>query len=108
MSYSDYFKTDLQSLVLQKLQSNQMTPRSLLKKMGYSLQSSAFDKAVVRLENVLISPDMGLLIPSYDFKYSSYEFIEKLCQVLSIDSEAYIPALQELDQQALTPAVKSV
>lgn len=100
MNYSDYFGIDLQSLVLQRLQSNQMTPRSLLKKMGYPPQSSAFDKAIVRLENVLTSADMGLLTPSYDFKYSSYEFIDKLCQVLSIDPETYIPALQELDQQA--------
>lgn len=100
MNYSNYFEIDLQSFVLQRLQSNQMTPRSLLEKMGYPPQSSAFDKAIVRLENVLTSADMGLLISSYDFKYSSYEFIDKLCQVLSIDPETYIPALQELNQQA--------
>lgn len=100
MNYSDYFTTDLQSLVLQRLQSKQLSSKSLLQRMGYLSRSSAFNKAIVRLENVLSSPDMGLLIPSYDFKYSSYEFIDKLCQSLSIDPEEYLPALQALDQQA--------
>lgn len=102
----------LQTLILNKIEQKNLTHAQIIEAMGYSSgaqsqykyqspsQNKTHRKALQRLQQVLTSPDLGLSQPSYDFKYSSTEFIHALCQVLGMDRAEYQPLLQPLEQYA--------
>ena len=118
--------SSLQTLILEQIKQKNLSHTQILSAMGYqfnqsgnvspSLLSQSPNKtfkqkrALRRLAEVLTSPYLGLTTPSYDFKYSSFEFIVALCQVLAIDQEVYQPLLQPLQQYAhkVLHAVKPV
>lgn len=121
----------LQTLILEQIEQQNLSHTQILSAMGYQFHQPhqshlqpllaanknlkhnnplKHHKALKRLAQVLSSPYLGLTTPSYDFKYSSSEFIDALCQVLGIDQDDYQPLLQPLQQYAhkVLHAVKPV
>lgn len=62
--------------------------------MGYSKSKSK--QAAKRIDLTLSDESLGLYCGSYDFKYTSEEFLKKLCQVLSIDPSVYQSNIDEI------------
>ncbi|WP_230656137.1 hypothetical protein [Psychrobacter sp. I-STPA10] len=123
--HSTHFLEDngnsLQTLILKQIEQQHLSHTQILIAMGYQLHQSSqsnlqpyktlkHNKALRRLAQVLSSPYLGLTKPSYDFKYSTTEFIQVLCQVLGIAQAEYQPLLQPLKQYAdkVLHAVKPV
>lgn len=77
----------LQSIILKRIDDKKISHQEILKLMGYRHHPKVHDKALKRLQEVLSAPTLGLVNTTYDFKYSSSEFVQKLCTVLEIDKK---------------------
>jgi len=72
----DNFKTDL------VLRAAQMPSVEILRAMGYQKPTFA---NLERLKSVVDDPEFGLDAAGFDFKFSSEDFLRKLCSVVGID-----------------------
>lgn len=100
MTISGHHAMTLQSLILQRIEQQNLSYAQIVQSMGYQTNVKTQTSALKRLEHVLSSTKLGLTKTSYDFKYSSAEFIHALCEVLEIDRSEYLPLLQQLEQYA--------
>jgi len=64
---------------------------AIAKEMGYA----NVKKGVARLERVLASPDLGMIKPEYDGRYSSEGFVRTLLDVLNL---AHLLDVQEMSE----------
>ena len=90
----------LQSIILKRIDDKKISHQEILKLIGYRHHPKTHDKALKRLQRVLSAPKLGLVNTTYDFKYSSSEFVQKLCIVLEIDKKIYQPLLSDIEQHA--------
>lgn len=100
MIHSSQYASTLQALILQRVDQKNLSHAQIIQSMGYQTHIKTQTRALKRLEHVLSSPELGLTKTSYDFKYSSTEFVRALCRVLDIDKGQYSPLLQQLEQYA--------
>jgi len=111
MTTSSQNAITLQSLILNQIEQQKLSYSQITQSMGYHSHHKTQTKALKRLQHVLSSSDLGLSKTSYDFKYSSAEFIHTLCDVLDISKDDYLPLLNQLEQyahkvlHAITPKV---
>lgn len=89
----------LYKAILDKINQQQLTHSDIVKAMNYRSKNSQ-NKAVKRLKQVLSSADLGLIKTCYDFKYSSIEFINALCKVLTLKISDYQTTLNQLIAKA--------
>ena len=90
----------LQFIILRHIEQKNISHHEILILMGYHNHPKTQDKALKRLQTVLSSPALGFTNKTYDFKYASSKFAEKLCMVLSIDTAVYQPLLTDLEHDA--------
>ncbi|WP_201574429.1 hypothetical protein [Psychrobacter sp. H8-1] len=100
MIYSSQYASTLQALILQRVEQKNLSHAQIIQSMGYQTHIKTQTRALKRLEHVLSSPELGLTKTSYDFKYSSAEFVHALCRVLDIEKDQYLLLLQQLEQYA--------
>ena len=100
MTHSSQHAGTLQALILQRIEQKSLTHAQIIQSMGYQTNIKTQARALTRLEHVLSSPELGLTKTSYDFKYSSAEFVHALCRVLDIEKDQYLLLLQQLEQYA--------
>lgn len=111
MTTSSQNAITLQSLILNRIEQQNLSYSQITQSMGYLSNYKTQMKALKRLQHVLSSSNLGLTETSYDFKYSSAEFIHTLCHVLGINKSDYLPLLHQLEQyahkvlNAITPIV---
>lgn len=111
MTIDSLSKTSLQSIILKRIDQKQLSHYEILKLMRYRNHPKTKDKALKRLQEVLSTTELGLVNKTYDFKYSSSEFVQKLCTVLEVDKRVYQPLLSDIEQyasrvlNAITPIV---
>lgn len=68
---------------------------SLIQKMGY--QDTV--KPLQRIHNLLEDPELGLDDSNYDFKYSSQEFLVKLCESAGLSERSYLPNINSIKSE---------
>ena len=68
---------------------------SLIQKMGY--QDSV--KPLQRIHNLLEDPELGLDDSHYDFKYTSQEFLVKLCESAGLSESNYVPNINSIKSE---------
>ena len=100
MTHSSQYASTLQALILQRGEQKNLSHAQIIQSMGYQTHIKTQTRALKRLEHVLSSPELGLTKTSYDFKYSSAEFVHALCRVLDIEKDQYLLLLQQLEQYA--------
>lgn len=100
MTHSSQYASTLQALILQRVEQKNLSHAQIIQSMGYQTHIKTQTRALKRLEHVLSSPELGLTKTSYDFKYSSAEFVHALCRVLDIEKDQYLLLLQQLEQYA--------
>ncbi len=100
MTISSQSTMTLQSIILKRIDDKKISHQEILKLMGYRHHPKTHDKALKRLQRVLSAPKLGLVNTTYDFKYSSSKFVQKLCIVLEIDKKIYQPLLSDIEQHA--------
>ena len=100
MTHSSQHAITLQSFILNQIEQKNLSYSQIIQSMGYPINVKTQTSALKRLKHVLSSPELGLTTTSYDFKYSSTEFIHVLCRVLDIDKSAYLLLFNELEQYA--------
>ncbi len=91
MAHSSQYANTLQALILQRIEQKKLTHAQIIQSMGYQTTLKTQTRALKRLEHILSSPELGLTKTSYDFNYSSAEFVRALCRALDIEKGQYLP-----------------
>jgi len=86
----DNFKTDL------VVRAAKYTPEQLLRIMGYRNPGTSTKK---RLQSVLESPDFGLEQGSYDFRYTSRQFLTVLCIAVGMERPVIKTRVEQLEHR---------